>query len=92
MGKGGAAIFDQIKKDKSISKAAENLGMSYRYVWNYLDEIRKIIGEPVVETFRGGKDGGGGTKLTKTGEYLLKEYNRVHGNLENFVSAMGKGR
>ncbi|MEM2995597.1 MAG: TOBE domain-containing protein [Candidatus Bathyarchaeia archaeon] len=81
MGSGGAAILQAIKEEKSISKAAEKLGMSYRYVWNYLTRVKKALGEPVVETFKGGKTGGGGAKLTLLGEYLLKEYCRI----ENYV-------
>jgi molybdate transport system regulatory protein len=86
VGKGGAAILEQIKKEGSISKAAEKLGMSYRYVWNYLDEVRKTVGEPAVETFRGGKSGGGGASLTELGECLLSEYNRISKHLEDFLS------
>ena len=86
LGKGGAAILAQIKKEESISRAAEKLGMSYRYVWNYLNEVKRTVGEPVVETFKGGKSGGGGAKLTELGEYLLSEYNRTNDSFESFVS------
>jgi molybdate transport system regulatory protein len=89
LGKGGAAILEQIKKEGSISKAAKKLGMSYRYVWNYLDEVRKITGESVVETFKGGKSGGGGARLTELGKYLLREYNRMSDRLEVFLSSEG---
>jgi molybdate transport system regulatory protein len=51
LGKGGAEILEQIGKEKSISTAAKKLGMSYRYVWNYLQKIGRTLGEPVVETF-----------------------------------------
>jgi len=81
LGKGGAQILGEIEKEKSISKAAEKLGMSYRYVWSYLKKIEKAIGEPVMETFRGGKSGGGGARLTKLGKSLLDEYRRVEGYL-----------
>jgi molybdate transport system regulatory protein len=77
LGSGGAAILKAIKEEKSISKAAVKLRMSYRYVWNYLARIKNTAGEPIVETFKGGKTGGGGAKLTPLGEYLLKEYCRV---------------
>lgn len=86
LGKGGAAILEQIKKEGSISKAAEKLGMSYRYVWDYLNEIKRNVGEPIVETFKGGKTGGGGANLTNLGECLLDEYNRIKKSLEDFVS------
>ena len=84
--KGGAQILEQIEREESISKAAEKLGMSYRYVWNYLNEVREIVGEPVVYTFKGGRSGGGGAKLNELGEYLLSEYNRLSKILEGFTS------
>jgi len=77
LGKGGADILEAIRKEKSISKAAKKVGMSYRYVWNYLAKMNRALGEPIVETFKGGKAGGGGAKLTRLGETLLKEYKRV---------------
>jgi molybdate transport system regulatory protein len=77
VGKGGAIILEAIKKEQSISKAAKKAGMSYRYVWNYLADLNKALEEPVIETFKGGKKGGGGAKLTVLGEILLKEYRRV---------------
>ncbi len=77
LGKGGAEILEAIRLEKSISKAAKKVGMSYRYVWNYLAKISEALQEPIVETYRGGKAGGGGATLTKLGENLLKEYQRV---------------
>lgn len=77
IGKGGADILDRINKDQSISTAAKELGMSYRYVWNYLKKIEIAVGEPVVDTHRGGKAGGGGAGLSIRGESLLREYRRL---------------
>ncbi len=51
--------------------------MSYRYVWNYLHDIQKTLDEPIVETYKGGKAGGGGAKLTVLGKGLLDEYRQV---------------
>ncbi len=76
LGSGGAGILKAIKEEKSISKAARKIGMSYRYVWNYLAKMKNTVGEPIVETFKGGKTGGG-AKLTPLGEALIKEYDRV---------------
>jgi len=86
IGKGGAEILESIAKKNSISKAAEALGMSYRYVWNYLQKIKKTIGEPIVETYKGGKSGGGGARLTETGKNLLAEYKRLEGYLSEFLA------
>jgi len=84
LGYGGAKILGAIREEGSISRAAKKLGMSYKYVWDYLSRIERSVGEPVVETFRGGRSGGGGAKLTPFGEYLLKEYTRV----ENYVGGV----
>lgn len=86
LGKGGAEILRGIEKHGSISKTAETLGMSYRYVWNYIQKIRSALGENVVETYKGGKTGGGGAKLTATGKTLLDEYTRLEGCLSEFLA------
>jgi molybdate transport system regulatory protein len=77
IGSGGAKILKAIKEEESISNAAKKNGMSYRYVWNYLAKMKNAMGEPIIETFRGGKTGGGGAKLTLLGKTLLKEYDRI---------------
>jgi len=89
IGKGGAEILEAIDKENSISKAAETLGMSYRYVWNYLQEIHKTLNQPIVETFKGGKSGGGGAKLTDLGRSLLAEYKQVESYLGKVLSSSG---
>jgi molybdate transport system regulatory protein len=78
LGEGGAEILEAIRKEKSISRAAETIGMSYRYVWNYLAKTEKALGEPIVKRFKGGKVGGG-AQLISLGESLLNEYRRVEG-------------
>lgn len=85
LGRGGSEILEAIRGEGSISKAAQKLGMSYRYVWKYLARMRDVVGEPVVETFRGGKRGGGGAELTLLGEHLLREYKRIEKYLEEFL-------
>jgi len=77
LGKGGAQILEAIRNEKSVSKAAKKLGMSYRYVWDYVDRMNTVLGEPVVKAYRGGKQGGGGANLTSLGKKLLQEYRRI---------------
>jgi molybdate transport system regulatory protein len=86
LGKGGAEILREIEAEQSLSKAAEKLGMSYRYVWNYVQKIHRTLGETVVETYKGGKTGGGGAKLTDVGKALLQEYSRLEGCLGEFLA------
>ncbi|MDG6222315.1 MAG: LysR family transcriptional regulator [Candidatus Bathyarchaeota archaeon] len=87
LGKGGAKILEAIQQVESISKAAKNTGMSYRYVWNYLSKLEKRLGEPVVTTFKGGNKGGGGAKLTDLGITLINEYIRAE---EQMTKTIGK--
>jgi molybdate transport system regulatory protein len=89
IGKGGAEILQAIEKESSISKAAETLGMSYRYVWNYIQEIQKTLDDQIVETFKGGKAGGGGAKLTLLGKNLLEEYHQAESYLEKVLYEKG---
>ena len=87
IGKGGAEILEAIDKENSISKAAETLGMPYRYVWNYLQEIQQALGEQIIDTYKGGKSGGGGAKLTDLGRSLLGEYKQVESYLGKVLSS-----
>jgi molybdate transport system regulatory protein len=86
LGKGGAKILREIEEQQSLTKAAAKLGMSYRYVWNYVQKIHKALGETVVETYKGGKSGGGGAQLTDVGKVLLAEYSRLEGCLGEFLA------
>jgi molybdate transport system regulatory protein len=86
IGKGGAEILEAIDRESSISRAAEALGMSYRYVWNYLQEIQTVMEEQIVETFKGGKAGGGGARLTDLGRGLLGEYKQAEKYLDRVLS------
>ena len=86
VGKGGAEILRAIDAEQSLSKAAKKLDMSYRYVWNYVQKIQSALGETVVNTYKGGKTGGGGARLTDVGKALLVEYTRLEGCLGEFLA------
>ena len=86
IGKGGAEILEAIDKENSLSKAAESLGMSYRYVWNYVQEIQTVLEAQIVETHKGGRSGGGGAKLTDLGKSLLGEYKQAEIYLDKVLS------
>ena len=81
--------MEAINKESSISKAAETLGMSYRYVWNYIQQIQTVMEEQIVETYKGGKSGGGGAKLTDLGKNLLGEYKQAETYLDRVLSGQG---
>ena len=78
MSDGRARLLSRIRETRSISKAAKEMGMSYRHAWGILHRITENAGGDIVTSSRGGKKGGE-TMLTALGEEILREYeNRVH--------------
>ncbi len=75
IGMGGFKILKAIEELGSISKACRRLGMSYKFVWNYLNRMERVLGERVVERERGGVEKGR-TRLTVLGRELLRVYER----------------
>ncbi len=73
IGEGRARLLRLIKQHNSISKAAEEMRMSYRQAWGVLKDIEEAMGTKVVTSERGGPTGGF-TTLTYAGERLLEEY------------------
>ncbi|MFW6128585.1 MAG: winged helix-turn-helix domain-containing protein [Halobacteriota archaeon] len=84
MGKGGAEILRAIEQHGSISQAAKSLGMSYRFVWNYIEKMENRVGK-VVERERGGRSGGK-TTLTPLGRSLLEDYFAMEKQIEAIAS------
>lgn len=72
MGAGRAELLKTIDEEKSLRKACQKLGISYKHAWMMLKKMNEALGEPAVITIRGGKDQG--TFLTDLGRKLLAEY------------------
>jgi len=74
---GRARLLRRIKDTRSIAKAAQDMGMSYRHAWGILHRIAQNAGGDIVTSSRGGSKGGE-SSLTPLGEEVLAEYdNRV---------------
>ncbi len=79
---GRAKLLRKIKDTGSLSKAAKEMGMSYRHAWGVLHRISQNAGGKVVESTRGGKKGGL-TSLTTFGEEILREYENKAASLQS---------
>jgi len=75
-GEGAYKLLEQIRNKKSISAAAKTAHMSYRYAWARIKEIEEHLGESIVKTQKGGKQGGK-TEITEAGLLLLTNYKRL---------------
>ena len=70
---GRASLLRKIEEHGSMSKAAKEMGMSYRHAWDVLHRISRNAGGDIVSSTRGGKEGGV-TRLTELGETVLREF------------------
>lgn len=75
-GEGAFVILERVKETGSLSAAAKSLHMSYRHAWGLIKQIERGFGHPVLRSYKGGRSGGGGSKLTKKGVFLMNKYQR----------------
>jgi len=73
VGPGKIALLEGIARTGSLSRAARELGMSYRRGWLLLASLNESFHERVAETATGGR-AGGGTQLTPFGQELIRLY------------------
>ncbi len=88
-GQGRIDLLTRIASCGSITQAAKTLGMSYKAAWDAVDTMNNLAGEPLVERSAGGK-GGGGTRLTRRGEQLVKNFRLIEREHRRFVDALGE--
>jgi molybdate transport system regulatory protein len=75
-GPGKADLLDLIGQHGSISAAARVMGMSYRRAWLLVDEMNRTFRRPLVESLRGGPQGGG-AGLSEDGKAVLRHFRAV---------------
>ena len=87
IGAGGARLLKLIDETNSISKAAEKMGVSYRFAWNYIKNVERTLKTRIVSSKKGGNEKGR-TVLTPVGKSILREYEKLCskiGELEKIV-------
>jgi molybdate transport system regulatory protein len=87
-GDGLQKLLEEIDGCKSISEAAKNLGMSYRYALHRITLSEKRLGKLLVKRRRGGAGGGGFSELTDTGKELLSRYSRAKVELDEMTKTL----
>lgn len=80
LGEGRAELLAAIEQERSITKAARFVGMSYRRAWNLIQGINSASGEPLVEAATGGAKGGG-ARLTTRGRAAVELYEQLRRSL-----------
>ena len=77
-GSGAYAILKSVYEEGTITQGAKKLRMSYRYAWGVIKKIEKKLGITLVETFKGGTNGGGGARVTESGLKLMELYSSIN--------------
>jgi molybdate transport system regulatory protein len=88
-GQNRLALLSKIAECGSISQAAKAVKMSYKAAWDAIDAMNNLAGEPLVERLAGGK-GGGGTRLTRRGEQLVRNFQLVEQEHRRFIERLGR--
>src|SRR5215469_2023496 len=76
-GPGKADLLEALGKTGSITRAADELGMSYMRAWTLIRTMNRCFCEPLVAAVRGGMRGGGGARLTSRGRQVLGLYRQM---------------
>lgn len=86
LGHGKIELMALIAKTGSISAAGRAMDMSYRRAWLLVDALNRMFTQPVIESQRGGKQGGGAS-LTAFGTELLDRYRGMEKRIADALRA-----
>lgn len=81
IGPGIYNILKTLEETGSIASVARKLGYSYKFIWTYIKKLEDVLGVPLVESRRGGKERGV-TELTEVGKLLLSYYESMSKDVE----------
>ena len=84
LGDGKWKILKKIEECGSLVGACEELGITYRRTWNDLRKIEKMLGFNLLETVRGGQEGGS-TKHSPEGRRLAKSFDVFHQRMDKIM-------
>jgi molybdate transport system regulatory protein len=85
LGRGKMQLLAHIRETGSISAGGRAMDMSYRRAWLLIDEMNRMFARPVVESQRGGKQGGGAV-VTDFGEELLARFHAMEAKVAEALS------
>jgi len=84
LGDGKWKILKQIDECGSLVGACDKLGITYRRTWNDMRKIEKMLGFQLLQTIRGGQEGGS-THLSPEGQRLVKSFDEFHKRMDRIM-------
>jgi molybdate transport system regulatory protein len=86
LGPGKMQLLEHIRATGSISAAGRAMDMSYRRAWLLVSALNMMFATQVVDSQRGGKQGGGAV-VTEFGEELLRRYHAMEQKVDTALSS-----
>lgn len=81
-GRGRVELLQLVDELGSLSKAAKQLGMSYRGAWGKIKKAERIAGETLVDASGTKRDG---YSLTPAGRELVQRFQQWYADVESFA-------
>lgn len=82
-GRGRVELLQLVDELGSLSKAAKQLGMSYRGAWGKIKKAERIAGETLVDASGTKRDG---YSLTPAGRELVQRFQQWYADVESFAT------
>lgn len=79
------ALLEAIDHCGSINQAAKTVGMSYKAVWEKIEQVNNLSPEPLINRQVGGS-GGGGTQLTAAGHAFIQRAHTFQREFTDFLN------
>lgn len=86
LGPGKADLLALIDETGSISAAGRRMKMSYKRAWTLAEALNAMFPEPLIESARGGAQGGGAA-LTPLGRQVLARFQAIQAGAEQAAAA-----
>src|SRR5512141_2756630 len=80
-------LLEAIDRFGSITRAAREVGVSYKTAWDSVDAMNNAAERPLVSRAAGGR-GGGGTTLTAAGKDAVRMYRVLQGEHRRFIERL----
>ncbi len=87
IGRERIALLEAVMQHKSITKAAETAGFSYKTAWDSVNAINNLLPRPAFITRTGGSRGGG-AEVTDEGRRLIRVFRRLEEKLGRISAAI----
>ncbi|MFP4469266.1 MAG: winged helix-turn-helix domain-containing protein [Bacteroidales bacterium] len=84
LGDGKWQILKAIEETGSLKAACDKLELTYRRTWGDLKKIEQMLGFPLLDKSRGGKEGGM-SQLTSQGRKLVAAFDDFHRQVDGVI-------